>query len=74
MKQIAIHEAGPQLDELITMVSCGNDVIITKNDGSAYKIIPYQPKPYPKFGSAKGLVVISDDFDDPIDGFEEYMP
>lgn len=34
--------------------------------------IPEKPKP--KFGSAKGLIEIGDDFDDPIEGFEEYMP
>ena len=48
---------------------------ITKNDGSGFKIIsfPYK-KPYPKFGSAQRLVEMSDDFDEPLDDFEDYMP
>lgn len=26
------------------------------------------------FGMAKGLIAMKDNFDDPIDGFEDYMP
>ncbi len=41
---------------------------------SKLKILPLPNKiPYPKFGSAEGLVQMSDDFDEPIEGFEEYM-
>jgi hypothetical protein len=28
----------------------------------------------PKFGSAKGLVKMSDDFDEQLEGFEDYAP
>ena len=31
-------------------------------------------KSMPKFGSAKGKVKMSDDFDEPVEGFEEYAP
>ncbi|CAN2040924.1 hypothetical protein GMMP15_2120006 [Candidatus Magnetomoraceae bacterium gMMP-15] len=31
-------------------------------------------KQYPKFGSAKGLIEMSDDFDAPLKEFEEYIP
>jgi antitoxin (DNA-binding transcriptional repressor) of toxin-antitoxin stability system len=58
---------------LLTLASIGENIIITGKDGIAYKIIPIT-KPYPKFGSAKGLIEISDDFDAPIEGFEEYLP
>jgi hypothetical protein len=30
-------------------------------------------KPRPKAGSAKGLITIADDFDEPLDDFSEYM-
>jgi hypothetical protein len=30
-------------------------------------------KPRPQFGSAKGLIKMSDDFDEPLEDFEEYM-
>lgn len=75
MQQIALEEAGKRLAELIGMVSVGEEVIITKDDGSTYRIVPVlKKKPYPKFGSAKGLVEVSDGFDDPLKDFEDYMP
>ncbi len=75
MHQIELKEAGNKLAELIRLVGIGEEVIITKDDGSTYKIVPFlKKKLYPKFGSAKGMVEMSDDFDDPIEGFEDYMP
>ncbi len=75
MEKVALKEAESRLSELIGKVEEGEDVIITKDDGSAFKII-YLPldKPYPKFGSAKGLIEMSDDFDEPLEDFKEYMP
>ncbi len=32
-----------------------------------------QRQKYPVFGSCKGLFIISDDFDEPIEDFKEYM-
>jgi uncharacterized protein DUF2281 len=29
--------------------------------------------PRPRFGSAKGLITMSDDFDEPLEDFKEYM-
>ncbi|MGD9732822.1 MAG: type II toxin-antitoxin system Phd/YefM family antitoxin [Desulfamplus sp.] len=70
---ITLNEAKIRLDELLAMAILGNDVIIAKDDGTTFRIVPFA-KPYPKFGSAKGLIEISDDFDEPVEGFEEYMP
>ncbi len=33
----------------------------------------FSHKNRPKFGSAKGMIQIADDFDDPLPDFEEYM-
>ena len=74
MQQIALKDAQLCLPEIIGMVAEGEEIIITKDDGAAFRILPVKTKaPYPKFGSAKGLIEIKDDFDDPIEGFEEYM-
>ncbi len=68
MQQVALKEAETQLAELIGIVAGGEEVVITKDDGSAFKIISVGcDKPYPKFGSARGLVEMSDDFDDPLE-------
>ncbi len=74
MQQVALIEAETRLAELIGIAG-GEEVVITKDDGSAFKIISFpHKKPYPKFGSAKGLIEMSDDFDEPLEDFEEYMP
>lgn len=33
-----------------------------------------EPKPKRPLGLAKGLIEMSDDFDEPLDDFKEYMP
>ncbi len=71
--QRTLNEAKTKLDELLAMAILGNDVIIAQEDGTAFRIVPFVQS-YPKFGSAKGLIEISDDFDEPVEGFEEYMP
>jgi len=38
------------------------------------QLVPVVPKNQPrKAGSAKGMVTIADDFDDPLPDFEDYM-
>ncbi len=71
IQQVALKEAKARLNELLAMATLGNDVIITGEDGTFFKIVPVA-RPYPKFGSAKGLIEISDDFEEPVECFEEY--
>ena len=74
MQKMILEENKMSLSELINLAAGGEDVIITRRDGSSFKIVPLsQDKPFPKFGSAKGLITISDNFDEPIDDFAEYM-
>lgn len=75
MHQVKLEEAKKCLPELIEEVAAGSEVVITRTDGKSFKIIPIPSKrTVPKFGSAKGLIKISEDFDDPIPGFEDYTP
>jgi hypothetical protein len=37
------------------------------------KMLIQKEKPVPKFGSAKGLIKMSADFDEPLDDFADYM-
>jgi prevent-host-death family protein len=70
MHEVALREARLQLAELINEAASGKEVVITRSDGKAFRIVPIsQTKPYPKFGSAKGLVEMSDDFDEPLEDF-----
>ena len=51
----------------------GEEVII-EEDEKAVKLVPFQlNKPRPIFGSAKGLIHIEDNFDEPIEEFAEYQ-
>jgi prevent-host-death family protein len=74
MNPMTIAEATQKLPDLIDAALRGEEVIITK-DGSVVKLIPATPiKRYPaKAGSAKGQVWMSDDFDEPLEEFKEYM-
>lgn len=75
MHKINLSDAQVCLADLIKEAAMGEDVIITQDDGSAFKIVPLtQGKPIPKFGSAKGMFEMSDDFDAPLEDFEEYAP
>ena len=75
MHEVELQEAKVRLTELIDEAACGEEVVITRGDGAAFRIIPVsQPTPYPKFGSAKGQIEMSEDFDEPLDDFRDYMP
>lgn len=62
-----------RLPDLIDSVINGEEVIFTQNDLPVAKLVAMpQEKPCPQFGSAKGLFVMADDFDEPLEDFEEY--
>ena len=74
MQQVTLEKASQQLPSLVEAVLRGEEVIILMGDRSAIKlIISDQSKPRQKFGSAKGLVWMSDDFDEPLEEMKEYM-
>lgn len=74
MLQIPVEQASTTLDELLDKVVQGQDVVIIGADGGAFKLLPLPRVPLPQFGSAKGLVEIKSDFDDPVEGMEAYLP
>lgn len=74
MQQVTLTEASKDLATWIDVVLQGEDITIIQNGTPVAKLtaIPSE-KPRPKFGSAKGLISISDDFDEPLEDFVEYM-
>lgn len=75
MQKISLTEAESCLAELIEEATNGEEIIITQADGAAVKLVALpQDNPTPKYGSAKGLVQVSDDFDEPLDDFQGYSP
>ncbi len=56
-------------------VSYGEEIVITKDNLPVVRLAPVTPriKPDRQPGSAKGSVRMSDDFDEPLEEFQEYM-
>ncbi|MCZ8128854.1 MAG: prevent-host-death protein [Microcystis sp. LE19-114.1B] len=75
MIKLTLNEAQSQLPDLLKAASKGEQVIIQNNEGQDFQLIslPTTVK-HPQYGSAKGIVKMLDNFDDPIEEFEEYMP
>lgn len=75
-----IDIAQAQLADLIPLVEAGEEVIITRDGEPIARLLPAQTtmavvamKGPRKAGSARGLVFIRDDFDDPLEDFRDYM-
>jgi prevent-host-death family protein len=74
MHQVSLEEAKIQLHDLIDAAVGGEEIIIAKDSQHLVKLVPVATtRPHPQFGSAKGLIIMSDDFDEPLEDFEEYM-
>lgn len=73
MRDIPLAEAQQRLPDLLDAAAEGAEVIISRGDGAAFRLIPVIA-PTPVFGSARGRVRMSDDFDAPVEGFEPYAP
>ncbi|MEM8535316.1 MAG: type II toxin-antitoxin system prevent-host-death family antitoxin [Chloroflexota bacterium] len=73
--QVDITEAQRRLLDLIEAAEHGEEVIITRSQQPLIQLVPiYRSFHQPQFGSACGRITITDDFDEPLDDFREYMP
>jgi len=71
---VAVEQAQKDLSRLIDDVALGEHVVITRDQIPVAELVPVaHPKPKPTFGSAKGMVKLSDDFDAPIADFRAYV-
>lgn len=62
-----------QLPELIESVIKGEEIIFTQNNLPVAKLVAVNSaKTQPQFGSAKGLFTLAEDFDAPLEDFDEY--
>ena len=72
MHQVNLKEAEAILADLIEEAASGEEVVITRTDGASFKIVPLsEVGTSPKFGSARGLIKMSDDFDEPLADLQE---
>jgi antitoxin (DNA-binding transcriptional repressor) of toxin-antitoxin stability system len=77
MQCVEIDQAAACFPDLINKTVEGDMIIITRSGKPLVKFvaIPNTKKKRRKrvFGSAKGLIKMSPDFDDPLEDFKEYM-
>jgi antitoxin (DNA-binding transcriptional repressor) of toxin-antitoxin stability system len=74
MYKIDINQAQTQLESLLQSALRGDEIIITQNDQPVLKLVRLTPPSKRRqSGSAKGLIWISDDFDQPLQDFSDYI-
>ena len=74
MQQVTLDEAKGHLSELIEAAIAGEEIFIMQGDQTSVQLVPRPIKKRQRhFGSAKGLIFMSPDFDAPLDDFKEYM-
>lgn len=75
MLQVNVHQAKTNLSKLIQKVVDGEEVIIAKGNRPIVKLVLLKHgAPNRQLGSAIGKIIISDNFDEPIEDFKEYKP
>lgn len=75
--KMALAQAKDHLADLLAKAAEGEDVVIVRDDGSAFTVVPTKSPPPRKrgfAGSLEGKIWIADDFDEIPEGFEDYMP
>ena len=69
---VNIHEAKTHFSQLINQALRGDEIIIAKSGVPLIKLTPYEkPKTIRKGGQFNGIMIIEDNFDDPLP--EEYL-
>ena len=79
MQCVEIDQAAKCFPDLINKTIGGDEIIITKSGKPLVKFIAISDKKKIKkkkkrvFGSAKGLIKMAPDFDEPLEDFKDYM-
>jgi len=65
--QVNIYEAKSKFSKLISRAIAGEEIIIAKSGKPVAKLVPFAKPPKDrKAGSAKGKILVADDFDAPL--------
>jgi prevent-host-death family protein len=73
MAQVNLYEAKTRLSELIRQALSGEEVIIARQGKPVVRLVPYRDSGSVAPGFLKGKLRWTDDFDAPLDDFDEYM-
>ena len=71
---ISLEQAQFSLADIVHQLSPGDEIVITENDRPVARILPAQPpKSVRQLGTMRGSVLLmSPDFDAPLDDFQDY--
>ena len=73
-KQVTIHTAKTHLSKLIKELAGGTEIIIASGQTPVAKLIQFNPPHLKRLvGWARGKIKMSEDFNEPLPDFEEYM-
>ncbi len=73
MTTVGIHEAKTHLSRLLRAVEEGEEVVIVRGSRPVARLVAIQSdESARKLGTAKGLVRVSENFDDPLEEFGAY--
>jgi prevent-host-death family protein len=67
MKKVNVHEAKTNLSELLRKVENGEEIVIARAGKPVARLVPASVVPVKRLlGTAKGVVKMSKDFNDPL--------
>lgn len=72
MSTVSVADAQYRLPELMERAAAGEEILITREDGTRVRLVPVDPATQPRFGSARGMFTMADDFDAPLEEFQPY--
>jgi prevent-host-death family protein len=71
---VNMHKAKSSLSELVRLAESGEDVVIARNGVPVARLTRIQAsKPKLPWGIYKGKMRMSDDFDEPLEEFKDYI-
>ena len=76
LPSISLEEAQATLSDIIGTLDPGEEVVITKDDQPVAKLVSQQKaaRQPRQAGSAKGMLVINVEDEEPLEDFKAYMP
>jgi len=73
MKWLTVEQATGRLADVVDAAVAGEEIVLVHGERAAVRLVPVRvANGTPRFGSAKGLIQMADDFDAPLDDFREY--
>jgi prevent-host-death family protein len=72
-KTVNVAEAKARLSQILDEAAAGKDIVIARRGVPVARLVPVSPRKGPRrLGTARGLMEMAPDFDDPLPDFDEY--